>query len=160
MEPGIYVNEHNNKQISQHSQQVDDQKKEEEQDLCVWILWKAQEDKFSHICLVSFFHEYLIFLIGQHQEKKAHTYWSVKNYLSNKYFINQYTKLGHWLPTFICFHMLEERVFFLLGSSDSWNPFLIFSALESFSRTREPAIILNILCDRALAGLHIVLRRF
>lgn len=38
MEPGIYVNEHNNKQISQHSQQVDDQKKEEEQDLRVWIL--------------------------------------------------------------------------------------------------------------------------
>ena len=114
MEPGIYVNERNNKQISQHSQQVDDQKKEEEQNLCVWILWKAQEDKFSHICLVSFFHEYLIFFIGQHQGKKAHTYWSVKNYLNNKYFINQYTKLGHWLPTLICFHMLEEFSFCLV----------------------------------------------
>lgn len=101
-----------------------------------------------------FSHEYLIFFIGQHQEKKADTYRSVKNYMSNKYFINQYTKLGHWLPTLICFHRLQERVLFLLGSSDNWNPFLIFSALESFSRTREPAIILNILCDQALAGLH------
>lgn len=70
MESGVYVNEQNDKQISQHSQQVDDQEKEEEQDLCLWILWKAQEDKFSRIGLVFFFHEYLLLFIGQHQEKK------------------------------------------------------------------------------------------
>lgn len=70
MESGVCVDEHNDKQISQYSQQVDDQKKEEEQELCVWILWKAQEDKFSHVGLVFFSHENLLLFVGQHQEKK------------------------------------------------------------------------------------------
>lgn len=62
VESGVCVNEHDDEQVSQHSEQVDDQEEEEEQHLCLRVLGQAQEDKLSHRGLVLFSHDVYSFL--------------------------------------------------------------------------------------------------
>ena len=70
VESGVWVDEHDDQQVSQHSEQVDEEEEEEEQDLCLWVLWEAQEDEFCHRGSVVFTHEWLFVSVEEHQGKK------------------------------------------------------------------------------------------